>query len=75
MGTIKVKTPDGVDHDYLANELAAVEYAKNQARVYPGRPVTIVGAAEDGTAINATLTWTERDGVVHRNNLLALARR
>lgn len=75
MATITVTTPDGVTHDYLANERAAIVYAGNVARRYPGKGVTIVGAAEDGTAINAVLTWTVADGVVHRNRLPELARR
>lgn len=74
MSLLSVITPDGVNHDYIAGELAAVEYAKNQAMTYPGKPVQIVGAAEDGTAINATITWTATDGIQHTNNLPALTR-
>jgi hypothetical protein len=75
MAKITVTTPDGVTHDYIANELACIAFARDHAHRNPGRDVRIVGAAEDGSAINATLTWTAADGIVHRNHLPVLARR
>lgn len=66
MDTITVITPDGVHHDYIAGRRAAMVYARNRARTYPGRAVQVVETDDDSEAVT-TVTWDPawpfRDGI------------
>lgn len=61
--TLKVTAPDGTEHEYVANERAAVVFARELVAA-TGGPVDVVGVADDGTAINITLHLNPADGEV-----------
>lgn len=63
MDTITVITPDGVHHDYIAGRRAAMVYARNRARTYPGRAVHVI-ERDAVTDVTWDPAWPFSDGLL-----------
>lgn len=69
MATLTVTDSTGAQTPFENDERKAIDAATKIAKSNPSKRVHIVGTAQDGTAINLSLTYSSTQGILAVDNL------